>query len=198
MSNASKFREKYRIPSARKRIWDYGTNGTYFVTICTKGRVPYFGIIDDDVVETHDPGVETHDHASLRVNDFTRMRTTPLGEAARRCWSAIPDHFPFVQLDAFVVMPDHVHGIVIIKKDEDEIRDWNVNRPGSQSRNLASVIRGFKIGVTMFARENDMEFAWQTRFYDRIIKENDNIDEIRTYIEQNPLQWAERGKHEDY
>lgn len=189
-----KFKGKYRIPSARRPSWDYGSNATYFVTICTKNRVPYFGTIDDAAVE----------RAPDDPNDSTRMHTTPLGEEARRCWSAIPVHFPFVRLDAFVIMPDHVHGIVVIDKsdavethDHASLHIHPTNHFGRQSRNLASIIRGFKIGVTTFARVHDLDFAWQARYHDRIVREDDSLGMIRFYIQANPMRWLNTEKSDD-
>ena len=89
MANLDKYRGKYRIPSARWAVWDYTANAAYFVTICTSERTHDFGTIADDV-----------------------MCLSRLGQSARDCWSEIPVHFPFVELGEFVVMPNHVHGIV--------------------------------------------------------------------------------------
>jgi len=87
----SLFNNKYRIESTRLAGWDYSSNAPYFVTICTKNKEHSFGeIIDDVMIPFH------------------------LGYAANRCWEAIPEHFPFVELDTHVVMPNHIHGILII------------------------------------------------------------------------------------
>ena len=91
-----KFQNKYRIPSARAPFWDYGWNASYFVTICTHNHIFYFG----------DTGEE-------------EMVLSDVGEIALQCWLEIPEHFPFVKLDTFVIMPNHVHGIVIIDKNDD-------------------------------------------------------------------------------
>lgn len=88
-----KFKGKYRIPSARWTSWDYSQNAAYFITICAAHREHYFGEV---------------------VNGA--MTVTPLGQAAFDCWQEIPAHFPFVILDEFVVMPNHVHGIIVIDK----------------------------------------------------------------------------------
>lgn len=88
-----KYQNKYRIPSARAHFWDYGWNAAYFITICTKNRACWFGdVVDDEMV------------------------LSDIGIIADQCWVDIPDHFPFVQLDVHVIMPNHVHGIVIIDK----------------------------------------------------------------------------------
>ena len=91
-----KFQNKYRIPSARAPFWDYGWNASYFVTICTHNHIFYFGDIGEE-----------------------EMVLSDVGEIALQCWLEIPEHFPFVKLDTFVIMPNHVHGIVIIDKNDD-------------------------------------------------------------------------------
>ena len=90
---AKKYRNKYRIKSIRLPNWDYGWNGSYFITICTQNRKHFFGEI---------------------VN--SKMQLSEIGMFAEKYWYVIPQHFPFVKLGAFVVMPNHIHGIIIIKK----------------------------------------------------------------------------------
>jgi len=161
------FKGKYRIPSARWAVWDYGANASYFVTVC---------IADSN-----------HDIGQI-VND--EMILTPLGQAAADCWNAIPDHFPFVVLDGFVAMPNHVHGIIIIDKPDGGGGD-GPNRFGPQSKNLASIVRGYKIGVTKFARKNDIVFKWQARYHDHIIRDVGEHERIREYIFKNSQRWEQ-------
>ena len=109
---------------------------------------------------------------------------------------AIPQHFPHVQIPLWGVMPDHIHGIVIIDDFVDaqnfaHPHDDNPNKFVPQSKNLASVIRGFKIGVTSFARKNNIQFAWQSRYYDRIIRDSAEMNRIAEYIENNVAEWDE-------
>ena len=101
------FRNKYRIPSTRLQTWDYGWNAAYFVTICTHNRKHYFGEITKPANNQNDK----------------KMNLSDIGILAKHFWSEIPDHFPFVILDEFVIMPDHMHGIIIIdkKKDRDQL-----------------------------------------------------------------------------
>ncbi len=181
MNPEEKFMGKYRIGSTRLKGYDYGSDGGYFVTICTNDRENYFGEIRNGI---------------MGLND--------LGLVAHKCWQAIPDHFPFVVLDEFVVMPNHIHGVLFIgmtghgveTQDFASLREIrNKTKPmgnefGPQSRNLASIIRGYKIGVTKYARENGLVFSWQSRFHDRIIRNEQELDRIRRYIRNNPLKWA--------
>ena len=185
-----KFQNKYRISSTRLQNWDYGWNASYFVTICTKNREHYFGII---------------------VNG--EMQLSEIGGIAQQFWREIPDHFPFVILDAFVIMSNHVHGIIIINKTDDRNIGGNVdgrgnvgtqnfaslhqqnkkshykNKFGPQSQNLASIIRGYKTGVKKYATMNNIDFIWQPRFNDHIIRNNLSFDRIRNYINTNIKNW---------
>ncbi len=174
-----KFKNKYRIPSARALFWNYGWNAVYFVTICTKNRVCWFGNVVNGVMEL-----------------------SPMGHIANSCWHQIPNHFPFVELGAHIIMPNHVHGIVIINKPDDirnvETQNFaslpptipsSKNQFGPQSKNLASIIRGFKIGVTKNARKINSEFVWQSRYHDHIIRNDKSFKNISNYIINNPKNW---------
>lgn len=199
-----KFQQKYRIPSARLKGYDYGSNGLYFVTICTHQRIHYFGEIvetrdcaskNTGNVEMHncasDSNNETGNHSSLphdvETHNRASLRATQMGLLARQYWNEIPQHYPFVELDEFVVMPNHIHGILFFNRP-DKI-DWTENKFGAQSRNLAAVIRGFKSSLKRYANENNLEFAWQSRFHDSIIKNEEALRNIREYIINNPINW---------
>ena len=102
---SEKFRNKYRIPSARLKNWDYGSNAAYFITICTKDRCKHFGRITEGL-----------------------MHLNEIGKIANKYWYQIPEHFPFVELGNFIVMPNHVHGIILINNDDrDAIQTPNLN-----------------------------------------------------------------------
>ena len=163
------FRNKYRIDSARLAGYDYGANGTYFVTVCTRNRDCFFG----DIMESPEGFF---------------LNPTPIGQQAIDCWLSIPNHFPFVNLDEFQVMPNHVHGLLCIDKPAYE--DWQPNTFGPQRRNLASILRGYKVGVTTYATKQQIDFGWQARYHDRIVRNADELARIRHYIVQNPANWA--------
>lgn len=95
---AEEFRNKYRISSARMQNWDYGSNAAYFITICTQNRECYFGNIAEQ-----------------------KMELNNTGKIAKNIWYQIPDQFPYAEIGEFVVMPNHVHGILIINKPDDMI-----------------------------------------------------------------------------
>ena len=87
----NKFQNKYRISSIRLQSWDYSKNGAYFITICTKNRQHFFGKIENDI-----------------------MQLSEIGKLAEQYWLEIPNHFPFIELGNFIVMPNHFHGLLII------------------------------------------------------------------------------------
>lgn len=197
------FRNKYRIPSARASWWDYGQNGYYFVTICTDQRIHYFGDICDDEMILSDAGC-----------------------IAGECWMEIPEHFPFVKLGAFVVMPNHVHGIIIIDEDGngDDGRDRacpvctttecptptvetvdaiEMGSPAqrrfrNQGKNtLSAIVGSYKAAVTKSVRLSTPEFKWQTRFHDHIIRNDKSYSRIADYIENNVFRWNDDKFHPD-
>jgi putative transposase len=165
-----KYQNKHRVSSARLLGWDYGSHGLYFVTICTKDRLRYFGEIDVS---------GTQNTASIQM--------TIIGRTAFDNWMLIPEYHPYVQLDEFIIMPDHVHGILFINKP-DKI-NWESNKFGAQRNNLASIIRGYKSSVKQYAAINNIEFSWQPRYYDRVIRNEKEYIGIREYIYNNPDNW---------
>ena len=195
---AEKYQGKYRIASARRPGWDYGTNAAYFVTICTKNRRAFFGDITAG-----------------------EMALSDIGQWADRYWRAIPTHFPFVRLGAFVVMPNHVHGIVVIDKPEtpesrspipvetpdsgvstgmggggDDNDNTNKSRTAAASKKwkpgtLGVIINQYKRAVTIAARKIDPKFGWQARFHDHIIRNGASFDRISQYIHNNPQNWVD-------
>lgn len=172
---------RFRINSTRLTNWDYGSNASYFVTICTGNKQPYFG----EIIQT----------GSLMEN-VASLQATALGACASEFWTDIPLHFPFVELDDYIIMPDHVHGILLFNKPDHHT--WQHNKSGPQSGNLGAVIRGFKAGVKGYATRQNLSFEWQPRFYDRVIRNADELNRIRKYIQDNPAKWStEKGNPEN-
>jgi len=185
-----KFKNKYRIPSARASWWDYANAGAYFVTICTADRVHFFGEI-----------------VAVAGRDAINRVSTPMGELAESIWYEIPNQFSFIQLGAFVVMPNHVHGILIIDHDPVETRliaslpgappsaspqtgGFAGNKNPMLNDNISRVIRWYKGRCTFEMRKIDTNFAWQTRFHDHIVRNDGEYQRISHYIVSNPEKWA--------
>jgi REP element-mobilizing transposase RayT len=205
--NEDKYKGIYRIPSARWRDWDYGANAAYYVTICTAHCEHFFGEI------VADAAVETQNFASLQSieSDAPQMQLSEIGRVAHDCWMQIPAHFPFVALDAFVVMPNHVHGIIIIDKSDNDA-DANcrdaINRVSTSPSptaspaggvtgdknpmlhsNLSRILRWYKGRVAFESRQISAGFAWQTRFHDRVIRDYAEHARIAQYINTNIQNW---------
>lgn len=202
---ADKFQNKYRIPSARLPHWDYGWNAAYFVTICTKNRECFFG----NIVAMPSVVVETQCIAPLQQQQPT-MQLSEIGKIAESEWLKTPQIRPDMNLELgeYVVMPNHFHGIIIIGENEfntqrsgdgdERCRDAMPcvstgnepqNKFGPQSKNLASIIRGYKSGVKKYATINNINFTWQPRFHDHIIRDNNSFHNISEYIANNPENW---------
>ncbi len=176
------FKNKYRIESARLKGWDYSNPGLYFVTICTHNRGCFFG----DVVDGE-------------------MHLSPIGEIVAEEWQKTPTIRPNVMLDEWVVMPNHVHGIVVIGDTvETPRRGVSTGRGVSTNANwkpnsLGSIINQFKLICTkrIWALGNS-DFRWQARFYDHIVRNERELNEIRNYILGNPSKWdADRNNPSD-
>ena len=212
----TKFRNTYRIESTRLKQYDYSSNGAYFITICTKNRENYLGRIID---------------GKLQENEQSKI--------CKACWLDLSNHYPNCVLDEFVIMPNHVHGIVFIQNNKIVINggidgvDGDCNRIATVETGLkpvstnvivntianvntnaivntnviantiadtnitkrysiSEIIRGFK---TFTARKiNDFlntqgKTFWQSRFYDNVIRDKDELNRIRKYIVNNPVSW---------
>jgi hypothetical protein len=173
--------------SPRWSAYDYSNAGMYFITIVTKGRENFLGRIED--------GIMYPDEIGLFV--LTAWQNTP---------SLRPDMN--IQLEEFVLMPNHFHGILIIGENQFNQRltyDNNkfdmpentflnispVNQFGPQSKNLAAIIRGFKASVTSYAIQHKIPFEWQSRYHDHIIRDYISYLKIANYIIGNPGNWKE-------
>ena len=174
------FKNKYRIESTRLKGWDYAAAGWYFVTICTRGREHFFGqVVEADV------------------------QLTDIGDIGSQYWYDIPKHFPSADVDEFVVMPNHVHGIVVIKHSVETPHvaslpagnKFGPLKPGS----LSKIVQAYKAAVTRWCRQNNhLEFDWQPRFYDHVVRDEKTLKAIRQYIAANPAKWEfDRDKQEN-
>jgi REP element-mobilizing transposase RayT len=160
----NKFRNTYRIDSPRLKAWDYSRAGGYFVTICVKDRDCCLGGINNNEVSL-----------------------SPFGGIVSRCWEEIPSHFSSVSLDEFVVMPNHVHGIIVING-----RDGACPVSTKKQPSLSVIVGAFKSAVTrkIHSEMPASAFIWQERFFDHVIRNDVDLDRVREYIHNNPLQWA--------
>ncbi len=151
-------REEYRCRKAtRSHRHDYDRPGTYFVTICTFNREPILGAISDDVLELNQ-----------------------LGRIVEGCWQQLPLRFRYVSLDAFVIMPNHVHGVIVLTDDV------------APTSSLQTVVGAFKSDAAR--RVNNVRSGrgvpvWQRSFHDQIIRDDLHFERVRAYIRSNPSNW---------
>jgi putative transposase len=172
MSGDPLFKNRYRVPSARLRSWDYRWAGVYSVTICTRGRVRCLGEIREE-------------QACLST----------MGEVVAEEWEKIPRRHSRVSLDEWIIMPDHIHGLLIFEGSPKE--GSSPEQPSLLlSESLGVVIGQFKSKATKRIcwglRLRD--FAWQERFHDTIVRDLEALERLRAYIRENPLRWARAGK----
>lgn len=223
-----RYKNKYRIASARAQWWNYGWSGAYFITICTRQRESFFG--------------------KIILNQIIASKS---GQLAERFWYEIPNQFPYVELAEFVIMPNHIHGILLLDKPIAGINNVNAEENAnqhvetrliaslqqSQSRdpypgkkqeilkekntkqnteyashpkikqtqnggfagninpmlndNISRIIRWYKGRCSFEIRKMNVDFAWQPRFYDRIIRNDKEYKRISDYIITNPANWVD-------
>ena len=173
------FKNKYRIESTRLQSYDYSSQGAYFITVCTKNRECLFGEISDGL---------------MNLNDF--------GEIVLNCWHDLPNHYANIILDVFVIMPNHVHGLIIIvetgfkpvcTKPVSTMELANTTVTASKpNHGLSEFVRAFKTFSSKrinAIRQTTGRQVWQLRFYDHIIRDEPELNKIREYIINNPLNW---------
>jgi REP element-mobilizing transposase RayT len=214
------FKNKYRIQTTRLQNWDYGNNAPYFITVCAKNRFHYFGEIENN-----------------------EMNLNEIGSLAEHFWKEIPIKFPYAKLDDFIVMPNHIHGILFIEKpvetqfiasnidndfNSEETRliasnsnndlqnvetqfiasnidnDFNSeetrliaslqggitkNMNPMLNENISRIIRWYKGRCSFEIRKLNINFDWQPRFHDHIIRDSNSFERIKNYIVNNPYSW---------
>jgi REP element-mobilizing transposase RayT len=157
--------EKYPRKTLRLKGYDYNLPGLYFVTICARARECTLGIVEEG-----------------------RVHLSDIGKIVTKEWSNLLNHYPNIGLDEFVIMPNHVHGIIEITTGRGGFR----NPPLQKQYGLPEIVRGFKTWSARKINEHqNTEYIpfWQRSFYDHIIRNEKELYAIRKYIRNNPLQW---------
>jgi len=184
--------------SIRLKDYDYSSAGAYFVTICTKDRQCCFG--------------------NVNVKD-ENVELSMIGKIARDVWMEIPETFEDVALDEFVFMPNHIHGIIAIHNNRrglinqnpttnkriiqpiapEQDDRWTLMKNPNQT--LGKIIRFFKAKSSKLIHDSGFhDFRWQRNYYERIVRNEKELNRIRKYVVGNLLQWEldeENPKHSD-
>jgi len=143
--------------SIRLQGYDYSQSGAYFVTICTFQRQHLFGVVNNE-----------------------EMQLNVAGQIVSAIWQKIPQHFPNVELDEFILMPDHIHGIIIISERAEPCIS------------LATIIQNFKSISTRKINKINQNLGvsiWQRNYYERIVRSDQELHRLREYILNNPENW---------
>jgi len=182
--------------SIRLKGYDYSSPGAYFVTVCTRDRLPLLGIVNKEII------------------------LTPIVNIVEAFWNLIPQHFKGVDLDVYVVMPNHLHGVIVLsgggrgealaegvsRLNQEETANASPlyplgtdnppstrrNPQGTQRGSLGAIIQNFKSVSTRKVnqlRGTPGVSLWQRNYYEHIIRDNNELDRIRRYIVDNPLKW---------
>jgi putative transposase len=176
---------KHHRRSIRLKGYDYSSDGAYFITICTYQRECLFGEVVDGVMELNQVGI-----------------------GVQACWQALPHHFVNLKLDAFVVMPNHLHGILLLGCDgsggeafgqnftrciQDQLPNASPLQPrGTESGSIGAIVQNFK--SISSRRVNQMlcrnrRTLWQRNYYEHIIRDSAVFHVIQEYIASNPSSW---------
>lgn len=166
---------KHHRKSIRLKGFDYAKANLFFITINCDKRAHYFGKIENQ-----------------------KMILNEAGMIANHCWLEIPLHFPNVILHEYMIMPNHIHGIIEIT--ENNHSEDQLNYPPRQNayqkiipNSIGSIVKGFKIGVTKWFRINtNIETVWQKNYYEHIIRNEQAYENISKYIINNPMNWEQK------
>jgi REP element-mobilizing transposase RayT len=185
--DSSRFAEKFSVNSPRLKNWDYSTPGIYFITICTLNHNQFLGKI---------------------ING--QMVLSKIGEIINKNLKLISSIYQFITLDEFIIMPNHIHLILNLQQHQQSVEtcQWRVstikketwsplgiNRKPNiainywKSNSISSAINQFKSVSTKQIRNERYFFAWQPRFHDEIIKDQEQFYMIKQYIKNNPKNW---------
>jgi putative transposase len=159
------YRDKYRTSSLRLKNWDYRNAGKYFITICTKNRALSFGSIVEGKMELNDLGRFAYDY----LNNLNL-------------------HNEYVKMIIHVIMPNHLHAILQLKGIPEQKQTATFGP--LQSGSLSSFLNQYKGKITKYATKNQFLWeGWQDSFYDHIIRNDQDYENIYNYIRNNPSQW---------
>lgn len=173
-----KTHKQYRPPH-----YDYGAMGDYFITVCTKNRVPYFGKI-------------------IHEKEMAIMELSPIALFLQNCIIALPENYTLISLGETIIMPNHIHLVITILEKSQTIQKPPSILQASTSNHkgltpllpgsISSIINHLKGGVKKWCNVNEFsQFAWQQRFHDHIIRSSTSFNRINNYVANNVYSWQE-------
>ncbi len=160
--------------STRLNNYDYSSNGYYFITICSRDRKNLFGQLKNAV------------GAPLACARHDNIELSHLGQIIDKQWNDLIIHYENIILDDYIIMPNHIHGIIIVNKRAE----------ASAAPTISQIIRSFKSRSAMeylkIIKKNNLNVSgkiWQRSFYDHIIRNRRSLNVIKEYIQNNPVNW---------
>ncbi len=182
---------KSRVHNLRAKWWDYSDPGEYFITIRTQGHQQYFGEINDN-----------------------KMELSSIGIIADIVWHEIPFHAINIELGPYVIMPDHIHGIIQITngnavgkghalsansmdhahsiQSQTQLMQGQNRYQNIGTNSISSIIGSYKSAVTKHTHRLGYSFQWQSRFHDHMIRNPKEYHDIAEYIQNNPMKWGRK------
>lgn len=149
--------DKHHRRSIRLKGYDYSQAGAYFITICSFQRACILGQVEAG-----------------------QMKLSEIGAAIQRVWENLPNHYTHLLVDAFVIMPNHIHGLLVL----------GANPSNAKRHDIPMIVGSFKSFSAREAHQIEQNIqVWQRNYYEHIVREDDELNAIRQYIVSNPLQW---------
>jgi putative transposase len=214
-----KFQNKYRISSARLQNHDYGSCGMYFVTICTKNRENYFGKIITSGIDNEHFEMQLSEAGKIVESEWQKTpEVRPDMNLIIDEYQVMPNHFHAILIigdnqfntnkpiddphtipadprrDAMLAsLNNYIPSHPISELENQMIMETNIvhkNKFAPQSKNLGSIMRGFKSAVTSYSNDHNIVFGWQPRYYEHIIRNYNEYKRIANYIRNNPANWG--------
>ncbi|MHC1695402.1 MAG: transposase [Eubacteriales bacterium] len=180
--------------SVRLRYYDYSSVGGYYITLCTNNRLETLSVIRrGDPRGRPEPKLDNDNNPIIEL--------TRLGCICENTVSAIESRYNII-IDSYIIMPDHIHLVVII--NDDKYKNKPLSEPRATARvapTIGSIVGGYKSIVSnewlkiCKSRNIIMGEIWQRNYYEHVIRNVSDLDEIRKYIDNNPIKWLhERGE----
>ncbi|HYF98069.1 MAG TPA: transposase, partial [Coxiellaceae bacterium] len=160
--------QKYKDKSLRLPSWNYSANGFYFLTLCTHNR-----------------------HHSLGEIINGQLQKTKAAILVENCWLSLNGHYGNCYLDEFIIMPNHLHGLIFIEQEETSELAHQLTTQ-RRSMLIPKMVGRFKMQSTKLineAQKTPGKKFWQSDYYDRVVRNEDELNNIREYIHDNPMAW---------
>lgn len=199
--------QKHHRRSIRLPEYDYSQCGAYFVTICTRNNDSILANTEKSAVVVALAATHT-----LTIESTQIFELTTIGEIVERNWRKLPERFPMVSLDEYMIMPNHFHGIVVINEWDPSLQNDTIKRVAARANptnpTLGMIVVAFRSmsinNIIAHIEKNRLDMIgkiWQRNYFEKVIRNERDLENIRTYIKNNPCNWEqdnENPKHSEH